>query len=371
LEALPPQDGVTIENVDVGRTRLTCAPLQPEGADLPGTLAPPTPLQIEAKYEAIRESNEEGATEVVVAYTYPEMFGFAEVRALFDADEEFQLPDRRVVSVLDLFRGMQVLMVDGTIGTISGNPERRYEIPVPPLPEQDALWMSRVTGRVKHTAHEIVEFRWGGEMCRVTAGHAVWSASRRGWVGAHELYAGEKIRVADNVVAPVEGARRIPGMIEVFGIEVEYFHNYFVGSGPNAMLVHNGPQCLNRPAVAEALEEGAINRTGRRAAGVLTEAELNPQHHIFPQARRGWFADRGVDVDQFTVRVPRLDHEALHAGGGPGRGGGWWNDMMMQRLTDRELALGRQLTAAEIQTFGNGMLQRFRLSGLPIVPFGS
>ncbi|MBV9124913.1 MAG: hypothetical protein JO112_16285, partial [Planctomycetes bacterium] len=81
--------------------------------------------------------------------------------------------------------------------------------------------------------------------------HVVWSASRRGWVGAHELYPGEMIQVAGNVVAPVEGARRVVGRIEVFGIEVEYFHNYFVGTGDNAMLVHNGPECLVRPKDAE------------------------------------------------------------------------------------------------------------------------
>jgi hypothetical protein len=102
-------------------------------------------------------------------------------------------------------------------------------------------------GRVKHTAHEVVEFRWAGQMVRVTPGHAVWSASRRGWIGAHELYRGEMIRVAGNVVAPAESTRRVPGMIEVFGIEVEYFHNYFVGTGDDAMLVHNGPDCFPKP----------------------------------------------------------------------------------------------------------------------------
>jgi hypothetical protein len=271
-EAHPPRnENVTIDSVDVGRTRLLCAPLAPygDGAALPGTLAPPTPLQVEAKYNEIREGNPDGVTEVAVTYTYPEMFGFAEARMVFDADEHFRLVDGRVVSVLDLFRGMHVWMADGTIGTIKGDPERRSEIPVPPLPDDNGLWTSRVVGQVKHTADEIVEFRWGGQMVRVTPGHAVWSASRRGWVGAHELYRGEMIRVAGNVVAPVEGARRVTGRIEVFGIEVEYFHNYFVGSGDNAMLVHNGPQCVVKPMEAEAagqLPENVLFRIVRGGA---------------------------------------------------------------------------------------------------------
>jgi hypothetical protein len=248
-EQLPRDQNVTIDMVDVDRTRLLCVPLAPYGdlEALPGTLAPPTPLQIESKYQEIRDGNPEGATEVVVEYTYPDMFGFAELRAVFDADDSFQLVDGRAVSVLDLFRGMQVQMSRGRVGTIRGYPQRRYDIPVAPLPDKDGLWSSRVTGLVKHTAHEVVEFRWAGQMVRVTPGHVVWSADRRGWVGAHELLPGELIRVAGNVVAPVERVRRVPGLLEVFGIEVEYFHNYFVGSGDNAMLVHNGPEKVARP----------------------------------------------------------------------------------------------------------------------------
>jgi hypothetical protein len=53
------------------------------------------------------------------------------------------------------------------------------------------------------------------------------------------------LRVAANAVAPVQwvGHRR-PDRIEVFGIDVEYFHNYFVGTSDNAKLVHNRPDFL-------------------------------------------------------------------------------------------------------------------------------
>jgi hypothetical protein len=272
----------TIDTVEVGKTRVVCAPLPPygDGAALVGTLAPPTPEQILAKYEAIRDGNPDGATEGVVTYKYPEMFGFAEVRMVFDADEYFRLVDGRVIGVLDLFRGMHLQMADGTVGAIMGNPERRYEIPVPPLPDGNGLWTSRVIGQVRHTAYEVVEFRWADQVVTVTPGHPVWSADRRGWVGAHELLPGERIRVAGNVVAPVEGSgRRRSERIEVFGIEVEYFHNYFVGTGADAMLVHNGPKCLVRPAVGDAVGTRLLN--AEKAVidpRKLTEYALNPAH---------------------------------------------------------------------------------------------
>jgi SEC-C motif len=272
---LPHDQNATIDTADVGRTRVLCAPLAPygDGDTLPGTLAPPTPLQIETKYQEIREGNPEGVTEVIVEYTYPDLFGFAEVRAVFDADDYFRLVDGRVVSVLDLFRGMQAQMSRGRVGTIRGHPERRYDIPVAPLPDANGLWSSRVVGLVKHTAHEVVEFRWARQMVRVTPGHVVWSADRRGWVGAHELLPGEMIRVAGNVIAPVEGVRRVPGFIEVFGIEVEYFHNYFVGTGANAMLVHNGPEKVARPV--SVLVHGATD--GEKLSYLSIGRQLGPR----------------------------------------------------------------------------------------------
>jgi hypothetical protein len=93
---------------------------------------------------------------------------------------------------------MQVQMSQNRVGTIRGHPQRRYDIPVAPFPKDNGFWSSRVIGLVKHTAHEVVEFRWGSQMTRVTPSHVVWSADRRGWVGAHELLPGELIRVFGN-----------------------------------------------------------------------------------------------------------------------------------------------------------------------------
>jgi hypothetical protein len=122
---------------------------------------------------------------------------------------------------------------------------------------------------------------------------------------------------------------------------------------------------LERGAVGEALENGAINRTTRRAAGVTRPT----RHHIFLQAWRQWFAERGVDIDKFTVILDQGTHEALHYGGGPGKGGGWWNEQIMKTLTEREAALGRKLTPQEIVGVGKEMMSRAKISDLPIVPY--
>ncbi len=269
----PPGDRpMTIDTVEVGVTRLTCAAIAPygDGADIEGTLAPPTPEQVYAKYDAIRGGNPDNPTEIVVTYTYPEESGFAETRIVFDADECFLLPDGRAVSTLDLHRGMQVCTTAGLVATVVGHPERRYGIPEPPERTPDGRWLSRVMGRVKHTSYEIIEFRWAGQMVRVTPGHLVWSADRRGWVCAIELVPGERVIVSGNVPAPVEGPGRLhTGKFEVYGIEVEYFHNYFVGTGDDAMLVHNGPRYLDKLKGLEQAHPDLPVRTGGRTLGLI------------------------------------------------------------------------------------------------------
>ena len=358
-------DTLTIERAEVGHSRVHCAPMQPHGNTLDGTLAPPTAWQIEAKYEAIRNANPDGVTELVITFSYPEPYGIAEAQMLVDADEHFRLEDGRVVSVLDLFRGMSIRLEEGSIGTLIHAPERRYEIPIPPLKHHDGMWNSRVIGHVKHTSYEILEWCLAGQIIRGTPGHIVWSESRQWWVRACELIPGEIVRGFGDILLPVESVGPLrTKLVEVFGIEVEYFHNYYVGTGNSAMLVHNGPPCFNRPAVAEALEKGTINQTSKAAAGVARP----PQHHIFPQANRAWFKERGVDIDKYTVKLDQGTHEALHFGGGPGKGGGWWNEQTMKTLIEKEAALGRKLIPQEIEAIGKDMMIRARISDLPIIP---
>ena len=95
----------------------------------------------------------------------------------------------------------------------------------------------------------------------------------------------------------------------------------------------------------------------------------SPKHHIFPQANRQWFAVRGVDIDMYTIKISEGDHSAIHFGGGPGMGGGWWNEQIMRRLTQREAALGRQLTPREIRFEGAQLRRRAGLQHVKVEPY--
>ncbi len=58
-------------------------------------------------------------------------------------------------------------------------------------------------------------------------------------------------------------------------------------------------------------------RRTRRDAGMVAQegGQITDQHHVFPQEQRGWFRDRGIDIDDFCVRIPEVEHRAQHGGG--------------------------------------------------------
>ena len=118
-----------------------------------------------------------------------------------------------------------------------------------------------------------------------------------------------------------------------------------------------------KPEVDEVLERGAINPTTPYRAGVTRP----PRHHIFPRQYEGWFKARGVDIDRYTLPVDEGTHQALHHGGGPGKGGGFWNNEIMFRLINQEAAVGRQLTRREILQIGAQMRRRYA-PGMKAIP---
>lgn len=120
------------------------------------------------------------------------------------------------------------------------------------------------------------------------------------------------------------------------------------------------------PELKDVLGEGptvdAMRTTGKTGAGMARA----PRHHVMPKEHRQWFKDRGIDIDDFTVKLSKADHEAIHGGGNWKLGRTWegeWNKNIMTRLKDREAGLGRQLTRPEILKI---VTTEMRTYGIPI-----
>ena len=316
-------------------------------------------------------------TRVSIDYLIEDQFGKAEVVYCYPIGTRVIMADGNILQVEYLKPGMRFRLEDGGVATVTKvEPPKVWQ---PPSGERDEHGNSfrRVIGRVKYTGYfPRLDLGVPGDVIKTTPGHPFYSETRRMWMPAETFQPGEFLRNRQGLPVPVQWRSAIRfEFCELYNAEVEDLHTYYVGNGPHGGIwAHNGMgiNCrVPKAATEEALETGAINRTSRRLAGVLTEAEQFPQHHIFPKDRvaRQWFGQRGIDVDQYTVRIPRDLHEALHSGGGLGKGGGWYSDEVMGFLRQQERTIGRELTAAEIQQHGLDFMERFGFRDFPIQPY--
>src|SRR5262245_60012125 len=130
-------------------------------------------------------------------------------------------------------------------------------------------------------------------------------------------------------------------------------------------------------SVKDLLGEGpttdAMKVTNTTGAG----AARAPRHHVLPQEHRKFFEERGftgdLDIDNFTVEIDTAHHQAQHGGGNWQMGrrewpGGEWNQLVVERLREREQQLGRRLTVAEIMRRVENLMRERRIP-IRFVPY--
>jgi len=339
---------------DVHRAR----PIPGDGASLRPSNPPPKPI-----------------TRVAVHYVINDELGNAEVSFCYPLQTLIIMADRSIRPVETLQAGMTFRLEDGGVATVTQIDSPQVWEPI--TDEKDAHGNSsrRVIGKVKYVGYfPRLDLGVRGDVLKTTPGHLFWSVTRQNWHPAESFQKGELLRGFQGTAVPVEWLSPIHmEFVTLHNLEIEEHHTYFVGNGPDGgILTHNGMEMgcrVPRAAVAEAIENGELRIVGRKGAGIRTPNELNPQHHIFPQEEAPWFLDRGVIVDLYSIRVPLNHHEMIHAGGGPGRGGGWYNTRVMEVLRDREKALGRQLTGWEIEEYVGTFIDRFELGNGFVLPY--
>ncbi len=102
----------------------------------------------------------------------------------------------------------------------------------------------------------------------------------------------------------------------------------------------------------------------------LLESSKTQLHHIFPQHFRTWFANRGIDIDNYAVSLERVTHlTGIHGRGGfvgpgnvllPGKWNARWKAFIQQNPN---------ATAKEIYQYAGQLMDEFGLNRLPIVPY--
>lgn len=184
----------------------------------------------------------EAVVRVGIDYTFAEAFGVAEVSYSFESGRHVLLTDGRIQTVDELIPGMRFVLQDGGIGTVTAvSPPEVWE-PPPPHPDQYGNYTRRVLGRIKHTGNVCIDVCIGdGQLVSTTPDHPIWSLTRQTWVPAETLREGEMLMDQRGNPIPVRkvGPPRV-GLVELYNLEIEQLHTFFVGSGERAALVHNG-----------------------------------------------------------------------------------------------------------------------------------
>jgi uncharacterized lipoprotein (TIGR02269 family) len=88
------------------------------------------------------------------------------------------------------------------------------------------------------------------------------------------------------------------------------------------------------------------------------------KHHLFPQAQefRKWFMDRGINIHEWTMRIPEHVHLRIHRGAN----GGPWNEAWRQFVSSNPGPVPREVLIRKAFE----LALRFDIAG-PIMPYPS
>ena len=164
------------------------------------------------------------------------------------------------------------------------------------------------------------------DVLRVTKEHP-FGLAEGGWLPAHALANGDRLVTASGEVATVVAAWSVPGLHDVFNVEVEEFHTYFVGDG--GVWAHNvgcSVPVSRHAAWASDLNQinGTVERLGLRAlkhsGGDWRKSEelFNKYLGAVEQRLRASGSRYGVEVQPAAVvgkgRVPAFTQEIFSNG---------------------------------------------------------
>jgi hypothetical protein len=182
-------------------------------------------------------------TRVAVEYAISDALGKAEVTFCYELGTPIIMADGNVLPVEYLKAGMQFRLEDGGVATTTKVEEPK--VWEPPSQERDANGNSlrRVIGRVHYNGYfPRMDFGVPGDVIKTTPGHLFFSVTRGDWHPIETFQRGEYFRNEQGMSVPVEWISPMRWeFCDLYNVEVEEYHTYFVGGGPSGGIwSHNG-----------------------------------------------------------------------------------------------------------------------------------
>ncbi|MBX9622241.1 MAG: HINT domain-containing protein [Gemmataceae bacterium] len=177
-----------------------------------------------------------------MGYTFSEEFGKAEVSYAFSTKQQFVLEDGNVTWAEFLKPGMRFKLEDGGVATVTKVAPPRVVLPPSDKVYEGGLYEKRILGTIKRTGLVVFDIHFGGGLTvTTTPGHPIYSITRQAFVPAGILRPGELLSNDRGGTTPVVALSEPRyGLVELYNLEVEDFHTFFVGKTGNAVMVHNG-----------------------------------------------------------------------------------------------------------------------------------
>ncbi|MEW6747809.1 MAG: hypothetical protein AB1486_34230, partial [Planctomycetota bacterium] len=158
-----------------------------------------------------------------------------------------------------------------------------------------------VVSTIRSLSATVLALEFGGleQPLELTRRHPLFSETRRDWVAAEELAIGEWVRTRAGSLE-LEGVSAVPGVHQVFNLEVDSTHAYFVSLGQ--VLCHNaGANSCQRGGPAT---DDAASGTSSRPSASSADAPRGGETAATKagrQAHKDWDPGEGFEKE---VRLP-------------------------------------------------------------------
>lgn len=198
-------------------------------------------LRTQLKYQA-GFGDEKPIKRIPIHYTYAEPFGEAVCCYCFPVDQPVVLENGNAIHAEWVEAGMKFRMEDGSLGVVTQVEPPKVWAPPSRIPNQYGNYARRVLGTIRHKGYIVIDITLGGTTITGTPDHKWYSVDRAGWVPAETLRRGERLKNSEGTTVVVEHVSEPrTGLIELYNLEVEELHTFFVGtSAQSSALVHNG-----------------------------------------------------------------------------------------------------------------------------------
>ncbi|HEY7312321.1 MAG TPA: polymorphic toxin-type HINT domain-containing protein [Gemmataceae bacterium] len=249
--------------------------------------------------------------------------------------------------------GMRFKLEDGGIATVTKVEAPKIVMPPEDKTNEGGAKLKRVLGTIKRTGFVVLDVVAGNQTITTSPGHPFYSVTRRGWVGAGELQVGELLRNFRGRTTPVQSVSQPRyGMIEMYNLEVEDFHTFYVGrSESDGILVYNGIEGLCSIVKPLGEEEAAQLSESVRFRIVRGDAK----GRSFGTPRN----PRAPTVEEFNPRVGELNAGDI-GGAIKGRKHGIFPDQAesISKLSNEEHSASGQTTRLAGSSRGTGSASR-------------